>query len=132
MRDQVVPRSAATIRSSTERGCEIVWSISAVTLLSPWVAVAVSPGSFSRPRFVVVGQVDSPDPFGALPEVQVRHQEAGWAAVLRRDRPIVVPVGDTTGHFEQVLERQAGAVRVKGVDVRLSLIHISEPTRRTP
>ena len=61
-------------------------------------------------RLVLVTQLEAAHPLRALPEVQVRHQQAGGAAVLGIERLAVIAEcnpGLTVGH---VLDRQIGGI----------------------
>src|SRR5919202_2080214 len=69
-------------------------SIAAVALLFPWITVIVIAERFPEARRVPVRQAQAADPLGALPEVEVWHDQPRWAAVLRRQRLILVPVRD--------------------------------------
>src|SRR6185436_19413944 len=69
-------------------------SVPRVPLLAPGVAALVVPELLPEPEVVLDRQREAPDPLRALPEVQVRHQEAGGAAVLGIQRLALVGVGD--------------------------------------
>src|SRR5215218_5094024 len=53
-----------------------------VALLSPGVPVVVVAQGLPEARVVVGSKLQPPHPLGALPEVQVRHEQAGRSAVL--------------------------------------------------
>ena len=57
---------------------------SGIALLQPGVAVVVVAEALPEPRPVVLHEREGVDPLRALPEVEVRHQQPGRAAVLRR------------------------------------------------
>ena len=61
-------------------------SVALVPLLAPWVSVVVVAELSQKPGSSSVSQVDAAHPLGRLPEVQVRHQQPGRAAVLGRER----------------------------------------------
>src|SRR6266481_6149024 len=57
-------------------------SVALVALLEPGIAAVVVAALLPEPGFVVVPEAQTGYPFGALPDVEVRHQHPGWAAVL--------------------------------------------------
>src|SRR5690606_18425980 len=67
---------------------------SPVPLLLPGVAVEVVAVLLPEPGLVELLHREPVDPLRALPEVQVRHEQPGGAAVLRIERLPVVLVGD--------------------------------------
>src|SRR5918993_3993768 len=69
-------------------------SVSPVALLAPGVAVIVVAQRLPETGLVLVYQPQAPHPLGALPEVEVGDEQAGRAAVLRRERLALVGVGD--------------------------------------
>src|SRR5918911_1742723 len=69
-------------------------SIAAVALLFPWITVIVIAERFPEAWRVPVRQAQATDPFGALPEVEVWHDQPRRAAMLRCQRLILVPVRD--------------------------------------
>src|SRR5215216_2102479 len=89
-------------------------SIPPVALLAPRVTVVVVAQGLPEARLVVVEQPEPPDPLGALPEVEVRDEQAGGAAVFRFERGAVVGVGDPGSATRYVLERQIGGVAAVG------------------
>src|SRR6476661_9322454 len=67
-------------------------SVTLVALLQPWIAAVVVPVLLPEAWLVVRQQLEARHPLGALPEVQVRHQETGGAAVIHRQgRSVVLP-----------------------------------------
>src|SRR5215213_1216463 len=83
-------------------------SVPPVALLAPRVAVVMVAERLPEARLVVVEQPEPPDPLGALPEVDVRDEQAGGAAVLRFAHGAVVGLCDTRSASRNVLERQIG------------------------
>src|SRR4051794_8572286 len=61
-------------------------SVAPVTLFLPGVAVVVVAVDLPEAGLVVVEELDSTHPLGALPEVEMRNQKARRPAVLRRER----------------------------------------------
>jgi hypothetical protein len=51
-------------------------------LLEPGVAVVVVAEALPEARLVLVPQLDPTDPLGALPQIQMGHQQPGRAAML--------------------------------------------------
>src|SRR5687768_3352154 len=56
--------------------------ISPVALFTPGIPVVVVAQGFPEAGFVVTQEPQASDPLGALPEVQVRHEQARRATVL--------------------------------------------------
>src|SRR5215218_454101 len=65
-----------------------------VTLLAPRVAVVVVAECFPEAGFVATQEPQASDPLGALPKVQVWHEQARRTAVLRLQGLAVVRIGD--------------------------------------
>src|SRR4051812_10293490 len=85
-------------------------SVAPVALLFPGVAVVVIAVALPEAGLVVVAQLEATDPLRALPEVQVRDQQPGGAAVLGLERLAAVLVGDPRLAIRQILEREIGGV----------------------
>src|SRR5690242_10631567 len=67
-------------------------SVTLVALFEPRVAAVVVAVLLPEPRLVVVENAQAGDPLRALPEVEVRHEEARRAAVLGRQwLPVELP-----------------------------------------
>src|SRR6185437_14989349 len=81
-----------------------------VPLLAPWVSVVVVAELLPEAALVAEHQVEAGDPLGGLPEVQVRHEEPGGAAVLGAQRLAVVFVGDPCLAVAQVRQRRVRRV----------------------
>ena len=62
----------------------VMRSVALVALLEPRVAAIVVAVALPEAGFVVVEQLQTGDPLGALPEVEVRDQQTGRAAVFGR------------------------------------------------
>src|SRR6185312_17061920 len=78
-------------------------SVVAVSLLAPWVSVVVVAEGLPEAGFVLLEQRQSTQPLGALPEVEVRHEQPGGPAVLRRQRLAVVGVDHPGAAVDEVL-----------------------------
>src|SRR5215218_464614 len=61
-------------------------SVTLVALLAPWVTAVVVAVLLPEPPAVPRTQRDPADPLGALPEVEVRHEQPDGASVLDRQR----------------------------------------------
>src|SRR5579875_3602000 len=83
---------------------------SAVALLPPRIAVVVVPEALPEALAVQLHHRERVDPLGALPEVEVRHEQAGGAAVLRRQRGAAVLERDPRLAAAEVRHRQVGGV----------------------
>src|SRR3954452_17111853 len=84
--DDLVVRHGVSL--GRERFMEI--SVAVIALLPPRVAVVVVAGGLPEPRSVLDEELESSDPLGALPEVQVRDEEPGRPAVLGVERVAAV------------------------------------------
>ena len=88
-----VPRPAGTSKieragvrrlvAQREHGRHPPGSVAPVPLFAPWVPVVVVAEALPESGLVVEGQRDAADPLRALPQVQVRDEQPGRAAVLR-------------------------------------------------
>src|SRR3989441_10188217 len=81
---------------------------------------------------VLVDQRDPSYPLGALPEIQVRHQQPGGPAVLGREPLTVPPKRDQIVRAIQIRERQVGREALLGADeavLRVGLHPRSEERR---
>src|SRR5690348_9584130 len=85
-------------------------SVALIPLLFPRVAVVVVAVHLPEARLVVVAQLDPAHPLGALPEVEVRHEQASGAAVLGVERLVVVLVRDPRLAVAQILQREVRRV----------------------
>src|SRR5262245_6825010 len=61
-----------------------------VALFSPWVPIHVIAVGLPETRLIRITQAEAAPPLGALPEVQVRHQQPRGAAVLGLKWPAVI------------------------------------------
>src|SRR4051794_30889166 len=94
-------------------------SIPLVALLTPGVPAVVVSERLPEARLVVVEHLDPAHPLRALPEVQVRYQQARRPAVLGLERRAVVGVDHPRLAVRDVLDRQVGRVAAVGVDHRV-------------
>ena len=87
-----------------------------MALLLPRVAVVVVAGGLPEPRAALDQELESAQPFGALPEVQVRNQKSRRPAVLGVERLAVELVfpGSATGIDRRVTAGGEVAVRPLG------------------
>src|SRR3954452_22269692 len=101
-------------------GVVLIASVALVPLFLPRVAAVVVAVALPEPGLVVVEQAQPGDPLGALPEVQVRDQQAGGSAVLDGQRLALVLPHHPRLAAGDVGERQVRRVaRVRpGDDVR--------------
>src|SRR5687767_15137615 len=75
------------------RSCTATALVSPVALLAPGVAVVVVTQGLPEAGDVVGGELQPPHPLRALPEVQVRHEQARRSSVLGLEWGAVVCVG---------------------------------------
>src|SRR5215203_3525678 len=80
-------------RQASLRGTLAI-SVSPVALLAPRVAMVVVAEGLPEARLVLGHEPEAPYPLGTLPEVEVRDEKAGGAAMLRREWFSFVGVGD--------------------------------------
>src|SRR4029079_3925088 len=78
-------------------------SVAAVTLLTPGIAVIVVAQRLPEAGLVSGQQAEATHPLGALPEIQVRHDQARRSTVCRLQRLAVVGVGHEGLAVEGVL-----------------------------
>src|SRR5215207_8558358 len=93
-------------------------SVAPVPLLLPGVAVVVVAEALPEARLVLVQEPDATDPLGALPQIQMRHQQPRRAAMLGLQLRTVIGERDPRLAIEQVLQRQVGAVAAVGLGER--------------
>src|SRR5262249_43216243 len=105
-----------TRRRAPARGGAGAASIAVIPLLTPGISVDVIAERLPEARLVLLHEPQPADPLRRLPEIEVRDQEARWAAVLRRQGLAVEPGRHQAFATEQVLERQVG--RIPAVAVR--------------
>src|SRR5262245_43695475 len=94
-------------RLLTMRGSTLV---SRVSLLGPWIAAVVIAADFPTAGLVLSQAFDRLQPFRALPEIKMRHDEPHRAAVLdlqRLSRPAVRKQGVLGG---KIFQREIGGV----------------------
>src|SRR5687768_11054456 len=84
--------------------------VTVVALFLPRVPVGVVPVHLPEPWLVVLHETEPAYPFGGLPEIEVRHQEARWAAVLGRERFAVEFPDDECLSIQQILDRKVGRI----------------------
>ena len=61
-------------------------------------------------RLILLDQAQAPYPLGALPEVEVRHQQACRAAVLRLQGLAFIGVDDPGLPSSHLVQRQVGGI----------------------
>ena len=59
-------------------------SFARVALFEPWIATVVVAERLPEPRLVAVDDAQAAHPFGALPEIEMRHDQPHRAAMLAR------------------------------------------------
>src|SRR5215203_783931 len=84
---------SGTTPTTSARRQRVLYSCTDTPLVAPGVAVVVVAQGLPEAEDVVGGELQSPHPLGALPEVQVRHEQASRAAVYRLQGLPVVGVG---------------------------------------
>src|SRR5262245_14773444 len=99
----------------TASGPSTVMSVALVALFEPRVASVVVPAYLPETGFVVIEQRDARHELGALPEVQMRHQQPRWSAVVGRQRRAVGLERNPRLAASDVGERQVRGVPGRGV-----------------
>src|SRR2546430_9711310 len=82
------------------------WPAPAIPFFVPRVAQHVVPGLLPKAGQVLFQELEAAHPFGALPQVEVRHEEARGPAVFRREPLPIMRQGDQVVRAVQVGERQ--------------------------
>src|SRR5256886_17249164 len=77
-----------------------------VSLFLPRIAPHMVPVLLPKTGHVLFQELEAAHPLGALPEVEVRHEQAGGPAVLRGEPLPIVLQGDQVVRAVQVAERQ--------------------------
>src|SRR3954470_17839009 len=85
-------------------------SVALITLFKPGVSAVVVSERLPEARLIGFHEVQPAHPLRALPEIQVRDEQAGGAAVLGLEVVAVVAVDDPRASTRQVLEREVGRV----------------------
>src|SRR5256886_14570168 len=86
-------------------------SVSAVPLFLPGVAVDVVAERLPEARLVSLRHPKAPDPLGALPEIEVRHDQPRRPAVDRLERLVVELVGHEGLPIDHLIDGQVCGVR---------------------
>src|SRR5712671_5208103 len=97
---------------------------SAIALRRPGIAVVVIAPLLPEPGAIGSQELDPPDPFGALPEIEPRHDRAHRAAMLARQRTTLPGMREQHVLGIEFGQRQVGGVvviAVKDDEARLGL-----------
>src|SRR5262249_60832442 len=89
-------------------------SLARVPLFPPWTSIVVVSVPFPEPRFVVIQQRDAAYPLGALPEAQMRAEQARGPTVLGRQFGAVIPERDPGLLVHQIAKRQVWRIAAVG------------------
>src|SRR5271170_2467187 len=108
-------KPASSIMPPARPENEKAWAPSAIALLLPGITLVVIAALLPESGLVARHELDAPDPFGALPEVEFRHDRAHRAAMLARDRLALPFVGKQHVVIVEMLERKVGRVAVVAV-----------------
>src|SRR4030095_17008366 len=93
-------------------------SVPRVSLFLPWISVDVVTIALPESRFVAIQQRHPAHPLGALPEVQMRDEQAGRTTVLRRQLIAVEVERDPRLPVQEILQRQVRRGNAQGADER--------------
>src|SRR3954468_22872308 len=103
-------RGASGAGAAARRRAHVAQSVALVALLPPRVTAVVVAVGLPEAGLVVVEDLQSPHPLGALPEVEMRNQEARGAAVLGSQRLALVFIDDPCLFASHILEWQIGRI----------------------
>src|SRR5262249_23582618 len=101
------------LTSPTGRGEER--SIGGIALLAPGVAAIMITADFPIARSVLVEKLDRLQPFRALPEIEMGHDDPHGAAMLGGDRFPPPAVREEGVLGREIFEREIGGVAVGGM-----------------
>src|SRR5262249_27444238 len=100
----------STTVPSCHLSCCAMPLITRVSLLFPGVAVVVIAERLPESRVVFPDKFEAAQPFRAFPKIEVRHEQAGRAAVHGLERLAIVLVNDPRFSSADVGERQVRRV----------------------
>src|SRR5262249_4809647 len=69
-------------RHEARQPFRLATSVAPVALLPPRISIDVVAEALPEPGDLLVHELDPPDPFRALPQIEMRNEEAGRAAML--------------------------------------------------
>src|SRR6516162_7895791 len=99
------------------KSCAVVMSrLLVITLFEPGIAVIVVAPHLPEAGLVDRRKLDALDPFGALPETELRNDYAQRAAMFPADRLAVPAPGQHRVRGREVGERHVGRVGVVGME----------------
>src|SRR5258708_20402844 len=84
--------------------------VGVIAFFFPWIRVSIIAQRLPEARFVLLDQAQTPYPFGALPEVKMRHQQACRAAMLRLQGLSLIGVDHPGLPTQHLLQRQVGGI----------------------
>src|SRR4029077_19896422 len=102
-------RTSATCHSS-RRAEPVLPSVTVVPLFFPWIPTDVIPGRLTEARLVGFHERQAPQPFGALPEIEMRHEQSGGSAVHRLHGRVGVTGYDRALAAHQVIDSEVGCI----------------------
>src|SRR5262245_26411483 len=93
---------------SRRRTCDLSASITVISLLSPRVAVIVIAQRLPEAALVLFHEAQASHPLGALPKIEMRHEQPGRTAMRRQNRQALISGRD---HAFTANEIRDGKVR---------------------
>src|SRR4051794_18958407 len=89
-------------------------SVALITLLKPGIPAVVVAERLPEAELVLLHEMQAAHPLRALPEIEVRHEQASRAAVLGFEIVAVVAVDDPRAAAGDVLDREVRGVPAVG------------------
>src|SRR5207245_10515044 len=90
-------------------------SVPAVAFLFPGITMNVVAELFPEPRLVFLHEPKPADPLGALPEIEMRHDQSRRPAMHRLERLVVELVGNERLPLRHFVEGNIGRVAAGGI-----------------
>src|SRR5579864_983154 len=78
--------------------------VAPIAFFFPWISVIIIAQRLPEARFILVDQAQTPHPLGALPEVEVGHQQPCWATVFGCQRLPLIGVDHPGLPFQHLFQ----------------------------
>src|SRR6516164_11372321 len=103
-----------TVLTSPSVG-ELNGSIAGIALLGPWIAAVMVAADLPVARHIGAEKFDGLQPFGAFPEIEMRHHEPYRAAMFRRQRRARPAMREQGVISRKIFQCEIGGVAVVGM-----------------
>src|SRR5690242_13884486 len=90
-------------------------SVAVIPLLLPGIAIVVISARLPEAGLILGHEAKPPQPLGALPKVEMRDQEAGWASMSRSDWQALVTSRNHSFSSDQIGNRDVRGVAAVAV-----------------